>query len=251
MGARERRGLGWRVLMTLTLVAAGCDYFPASLLERDGSIAADLAPWNEAGADGAGDGTAHDSTIADSKSPDDATPDSKVADGKVADGKVADGKVPDGKIPDGKIPDGSGPGVLFADDFESGTLTKWTTSGSGNPWYASTDKPNGGLYSAKANKTGTFSYMEASFTPPGQGTVTFAYQRRLVGLDAADDFSADYFDKGSWTAVEHLGTGVASDATFNARSYAIPNTATKIRFGCLNGTTSEACVVDDVVVTAK
>lgn len=241
MGSRGRWELGWRVLMLLTPLAVGCDYFPASLLQRDGATSPDLAPGHEAGADGAGDLSPYDGTIADLGSPD----------GNTSDGATPDGKVPDGKVPDAATTDCSGPSVLFSDDFESGTLTKWTTSGSGDPWYASTDKPNGGLYSAKANKTGTFSYMEGSFSPPGLGTVTFAFQRRLVGLDAADDFSADYFDQGSWTAVEHLGTGAASEATFSARSYPIPNTATKIRFGCLNGPASKACVVDDVVVSAK
>ena len=144
-----------------------------------------------------------------------------------------------------------GPIELFNDGFESG-LGAWSLYGSGSSWKASTDTSYEGSYSARAKKTGVSkdSFMETSIDASGYSSVTFEYYRRLVGLDAADDFEVQYLD-GSWISVEHLGDGRANDNSFVYKSFSIPSTATAIRFKCECGAVSEKCYVDNVKVIAE
>ena len=51
--------------------------------------------------------------------------------------------------------------------------------------------------------------------------------------------------------MEQLGNGRANDASFVLKSYALPNTATKIRFMCEAGAVSEKCYVDNVRITGE
>jgi len=147
--------------------------------------------------------------------------------------------------------DVSGPTTLVEDGFESG-LGDWTLSGVGTPWSQQSDNPYQGTYAARAKKTGVGdnSYMETSFDASGFSTVTFEYSRQLVGLDAADNFEAEYFD-GSWHAVESLGSGSENNANYLFKSFSIPTDATKVRFMCECGAVSEMCYVDNVKVIAE
>lgn len=143
--------------------------------------------------------------------------------------------------------DESDPVNQCADDFETGTLSGWTLSGTGTPWQASTESTYEGTYAAMAKQTGAGddSFMEMDVT--GCGT-TLSYYRKLVGMDSADDFEVSYYDSGVWTSVEHLGGNTANDASFVFKSFSLPDTATKIRFKCETGAVSEMCFVDSVIL---
>lgn len=143
----------------------------------------------------------------------------------------------------------SNPDYVFFDTFEEGF--SWTVSGPGNPWGIRTDKVLDGSYSAGVKRTGAGkpSYMEHGIELSAYSTATFEYARKLAGLDAADDFSAEYFD-GEWVAVEILGSG-RENGGFVLKSFSIPTTATAIRFMCEAGAVSEGCWVDNVRITAE
>ena len=144
-----------------------------------------------------------------------------------------------------------GPVENFFDGFEDGNLNGWSLYGDGSQWSASTDTSYEGSWSARAKKTGAGkdSFMETNI-PSCSGTLTFEYGRRLVGLDAADDFEVSYLD-GSWISVEHLGSGRANDDSFTLKSFTIPSSATKIRFKCECGAVSEKCYVDNVILLCE
>ena len=143
----------------------------------------------------------------------------------------------------------SPPGEAFFDTFEEGF--NWTVYGAGKPWGIRTDKVLDGSYSAGVKKTGAgkLSYMEHEVDLSSWSVATFEYSRKLVGLDAADDFSAEYFD-GAWIAVEALGRG-RENGGFVTRSFEIPATTTAIRFMCEAGAVSEGCWVDNVRINAE
>jgi glutamine amidotransferase-like uncharacterized protein len=145
----------------------------------------------------------------------------------------------------------SGPVELFSDNFESGNLNNWFTYGSGRPWSASTDQVFEGNYAARAKRTGAGkdSFMETNLILTGYNSITLEYYRKLVSLDAADDWEVQYFDNGFWTTIEHLGSSTENNNNFIFKSYSLPNSATKIRFKCEVGAVSEKCYVDNVKVT--
>jgi glutamine amidotransferase-like uncharacterized protein len=147
--------------------------------------------------------------------------------------------------------DVTGPVELVNDGFESG-MSLWSVSGSGATWSASTVFPYEGSYSVYVKKTGVDkpTYMETSFDASAFDIVTFEYQRRLVGLDAADEFSAEYYN-GAWYYVENLGSSSENNDAYVAKSFNIPTTATKIRFMCECGAVSEYCYVDNVKVIGE
>ncbi len=71
------------------------------------------------------------------------------------------------------------------------------------------------------------------------------YYRRLIGLDGADEFVAQYYD-GSWHTLEATGNASANDAAYVQWEFELPKAATRLRFGCMAGAVSEKCEVDDV-----
>ncbi len=118
--------------------------------------------------------------------------------------------------------------------------------------YASADGSVTAYLAGGSKKTGVSanSYMETSFDASGFSSVTFEYYRKLVGLDIADDFAAEWFN-GTWNAVESLGSGNANDGSYLFKNFSIPTTATKVRFMCECGAVSEKCYVDNVKVIAE
>ncbi len=143
--------------------------------------------------------------------------------------------------------DESDPLASCSDGFESGDLSDWTLSGPGADWQATSETVYAGSYAARAKRTGagSDSYMEMAINNCGS---TFSYYRRLKGLDVGDDFEASYYNNGSWTSVEHLGSGSANDASFVFKQFTIPTSATKVRFKCECGATTEYCAVDSVSI---
>jgi len=141
------------------------------------------------------------------------------------------------------------PDEVFFDVFEEGFT--WTVSGEGSPWGIRTDNVLDGSYSAGVKRTGAgdLSFMEHTIDLSAYSVATFEYARKLVGLDVADDFSAEYLD-GSWHTVEILGKG-RENGGYVTRSFNIPTTATAIRFMCEAGAVSEGCWVDNVRIVAE
>lgn len=156
--------------------------------------------------------------------------------------------------------DQSGPADVFVDDFESGSLSGWTltTAGGANPWAASTVNPAQGTYHAQAQPSSTSepaSVLERSISTSGYQNINFSYQRRLVGIDAADEFKAKWFDGSSWNIVEETTSSSANDAGYVSKVFVLPSSAGdnsnfKIRFECTAGAVSEYCRVDNVKVTS-
>ena len=149
------------------------------------------------------------------------------------------------------LPDQITPTVIFSDGFESG-MDSWSVSGEGNVWYAHTEDPYEGSYSAYVKRTqvGKTTYMERAFDASGYTALTLSYSRRLKGLDAADDFAAEYYDGGNWIAVEHLDSD-SENGGYVEKSFTVPSSASKIRFMCENGANSERCYVDNVTLSAE
>ncbi len=145
-----------------------------------------------------------------------------------------------------------GPVEILFDGFEDGNLAGWVLSGIGNQWIASTDSSYEGSWSARAKQTGAGedSFMEIDIDASGYSAVDFEYYRKLVGLDAADDFEVSYYD-GTWHSVEHLGSSSENNANFLFKKFSIPSSASKIRFKCECGAVSEMCYIDNVKITAE
>jgi glutamine amidotransferase-like uncharacterized protein len=141
------------------------------------------------------------------------------------------------------------PGTVFDDGFESGNLSLWSVYGTGRRWSVVSEDSAEGSYSARARRTGSGkdSFLEVSFDASGHTSLQLTYQRKLVGLDAADDWEVQYFD-GVWVSLEHLGGSRESNDAFVARSYSLPTTATRVRFKCETGAVSEMCYLDAVVI---
>ncbi len=94
--------------------------------------------------------------------------------------------------------------TIFSDGFESGTLTGWntTSTSSANNWTvlvngSSPGDAYQGSYSARAQPQSTSepaSILHKNISTVGFQNITFGYYRRLVGIDAADEFKARWLD---------------------------------------------------------
>ena len=85
-------------------------------------------------------------------------------------------------------------------------------------------------------------------------SLNVSYYRQLIGMDAADEFTVDWFNGTGWTYLEQLGGASADDAAYVAKSFVLPAEANnnpnfRIRFMCENGAVSESCRVDNVKIT--
>ncbi len=156
--------------------------------------------------------------------------------------------------------DVSGPAELLFDGFESG-IGGWTltTASGANPWAASTVNPKTGTYHAQAQPMSTSepaSSMEKSVSTEGYQNIKVKYDRRLIGLDIADEFKAKWFDGAAWNILEQTGSNSANDAAYVSKEFNLPSSADnnanfKIKFECTAGATSEYCRVDDVNITSN
>ncbi len=155
-----------------------------------------------------------------------------------------------------------GPGaIIFYDNFESGNLNSWTTTAvsGGTKWAASKTNPYQGAWHAQSQPRSTSepaSILEKTISTIGYEKIIVSYSRKLVGLDAADEFKAKWFDGASWTILEQIGSSSANDNGYVLKSFALllsadNNANFKIRFECTAGAVSEFCRVDNVNVSAK
>jgi len=145
--------------------------------------------------------------------------------------------------------------TIFSDGLESGDLNDWnlTHTGTANDWTVETTNPYFGTYHADSNPgdVGEWSTMEINISTFGYENINFTYYRRLIGLDAADDFRVQWYDGSSWITVEQLGSSSANDADYSIRSFILPSTANDnldliIKFDCEAGAVSESCRVDNI-----
>lgn len=149
--------------------------------------------------------------------------------------------------------------LIFSDDFESGSLSGWALSnvaGAFN-WTASTTNPYQGTWHAQSQPRSTTepaSVLERTINTIGYQNITFSYYRRLIGIDAADEFQVEWFNGATWTILEQTGGSAADDAsylfqTFNLTILANNNPNFKIKFECTAGAVSEYCRVDNVNIS--
>ncbi len=148
---------------------------------------------------------------------------------------------------------------IFYDDFESGTLSGWnlTNAAGANNWTSSTTNPYQGTWHAQSQPLSTTqpaSILGKEINTAGYQNITLNYARRLVGIDAADEFNLTWYNGTSWFVLENTGGSSANDAGYINRSYnlsisASGNLAFKIRFECTAGATSEFCRIDNVNIS--
>src|SRR3989344_4227854 len=147
--------------------------------------------------------------------------------------------------------------TIFSDDFEDGDTSGWTISGAGNLWVNSNADPQAGLRHVQANQPGTTepgTVIERIVSTSGYQNVTFSYYRKLIGLDAADEFQVEYNTGSGWNILEQTGSNSANDGSyvyqeFNLSSAASNNSNFQIKFECTAGAVSEFCRLDAIIVS--
>ncbi len=149
--------------------------------------------------------------------------------------------------------------LIFSDGFESGNLNDWTLikASGANDWTASTTAPYQGSYHAQSQPGSTLepaSVMQKIISTSGYNTIILNYSRRLVGIDAADEFQVEWFDGSTWAILEQTGSAAADDLTYLSRQYSLTSGANNnanfaIRFECTAGAVSEFCRVDNVNIS--
>jgi len=141
--------------------------------------------------------------------------------------------------------------TIFFEDFETG-IDGWvlTTPGAGNNWTITGVDPYNGTSHAQARPASTTepaSVMQINVSTAGYDNITIAYYRKLVGLDAADNFTTRVFNGTDWIIIEDDADG--NDADYirinlnnNSGDYIT------LSFECTAGAALEFCRVDDIQV---
>ena len=152
-------------------------------------------------------------------------------------------------------------GTIFYDNFESGTLSNWTTTAvsGGQRWTTSTTNPYQGRWHAQPQPRSTkepASVLEKIIPTTNYQGIKIQYVRKLVGLDTADEFKAKWFDGSSWNVLEQTDSKSANDASYIQKSFSLPTTANnnanfRIKFECTAGAVSEYCRIDNVNISAS
>ncbi len=150
---------------------------------------------------------------------------------------------------------------IFTESFESGSLSGWTlSSASGaNNWTASTTDPHTGTWHANANPRSTTepaAVLQKAISTSEYQNITFSYYRRLIGIDAGDEFQVEWFNGTTWTILESTGGASANDASYLYREFNLSiqvndNQNFQIKFECTAGATTEHCRVDNVNITGN
>ncbi len=148
--------------------------------------------------------------------------------------------------------------TIFSETFESGTLGGWTLSNAAgaNNWTASSTDPFQGSFHAQSlpqSTTEPASVIERVISTSGYNNIIINYTRKLIGLDAADEFQMEWFDGTSWAILELTGSSAADDLSYLSKQFSLPSGANnnanlKIKFECTAGAVSEFCRVDNVLI---
>lgn len=148
---------------------------------------------------------------------------------------------------------------IFFDGFESGSFgPKWKsfcrTGGCANNWNVATTNPYRGTYHAQVKQPGVSknATLQFNFSTEGYLDITLRYYRRLVGLDTADSYYAEWFNGITWKSLEAKLDGGGSEnnaaylyKSFNLDSSANDNPNFLVRFNCEAGAVSEFCRLDN------
>jgi hypothetical protein len=142
---------------------------------------------------------------------------------------------------------------VFFDGFESGSLANWSVNGTGSRWANSTTDPFNGTQHAQAQQPGAGNptTMRLNISTLNFTDISVRYARRLVGIDAADEYAARWYNGTNWTNFEATGGASADDAAYVVQNFTLPAVAANnalfaIEFMCEAGAVSEFCRVDDV-----
>ena len=148
--------------------------------------------------------------------------------------------------------------IIFNEDFESGTLGNWVLSspdGRAN-WTANQTNPFEGSWHANSQPRSTTepaSVIVFNKSMTGYSNITLRYYRRLVGIDAADEFQFEFYTGANWTILESTAGNSANDASYLFREFNLSNVANNlsgfaIKFECTAGAVNEHCRVDNISI---
>ena len=148
--------------------------------------------------------------------------------------------------------------ILFLDNFESGTLDGWQTTslpGSQN-WTANQSDPNAGNWHAQSRPLSSLigaSVLEKHIGTAGYTDINISYYRKLIELDATDEFRVKWFDGLGWNVLEQTAYNYGNDSAYVFRNFSLPpgannNADLRIRFECSAQALNEYCRVDDVLL---
>lgn len=152
--------------------------------------------------------------------------------------------------------------VISSDDFESGTLNGWTTTGGTGNWHANNtgpiDPPINNWHMISSNVPNPV-YAEKSINTNGYQNIIFSfyYKPDTNDLDCADgDFlRGEWYDGSTWNIILDICGNVPTSYTLstnNLNSAANNNPNFKVRFGCNGGPVTsgtEGCAIDNVDVS--
>ena len=138
------------------------------------------------------------------------------------------------------------PSTLFSDDFESGSLSNWATSGSVS---AHSSGANAGIYGVRLKET---SSITATLDTSAVTSVTLEYDRSTAGYDSGEQLTVEWSSDGSnWTTVENTNSSSWATTSVVLPAGAAGQSALRIRFSTNANKTNEKGYVDNVTVTGQ
>ncbi len=156
---------------------------------------------------------------------------------------------------------GSAAVIFDSNGFESGTLSGWnlTNAAGARNWTANQTDPYQGLWYAQAHPGSTSepaSVLARDISTSGYQNITFRYYRKLVGIDAADEFQSEWYNGTGWTILEQTAGASANDASYLFSEYNLTTVANnnldfRIKFECTAGAVSEYCRVDNLTLVGN
>ena len=141
---------------------------------------------------------------------------------------------------------GGGP-VIFSDGFESGNFTAggWTISGS-----TATVTTAAAYTSTYGAKLGKVSWIEKAVSTSGYTSIHVKYARKTNGLDAGEEFEAEWYDGSNWNLLESTLDANWAEKDWLCGSGANNNPNFKIRFSSSGQhPNNEYSYLDDVEVS--
>ncbi len=146
----------------------------------------------------------------------------------------------------------------FFDGFEDGINGNWTINGTNNRWNSSTIDPFNGTKHASAQQPGAGNptSLRINISTQNFTDITLRYARKLIGLDAADEFKALWYNGTGWQVLEETAGASADDAAYVVRNSTLNpsannNTQFVLEFMCEAGAVTEHCRLDDVRVNGS
>lgn len=147
--------------------------------------------------------------------------------------------------------------TLFSEGFESASLNGWQLSSIAQNWTVNQTNPNLGMFHAQARPLSSLlgaSILEKQVSTAGYQNITVSYYRKLIELDASDEFRAKWYDGTNWITLEQTASNEANDSDYVFKTFTIPLASNSpnfaFRFECSAQALNEFCRVDDILVNA-